>query len=149
MSRSSAIFGDENVHLDIPSNHLVLKSYSLLNRQSFYQAVTVPTHRLGHALDNIMLSYYILLHYVYYYIYIIICYYYILFYIIRPTDDLVCSTTVTQLLSSDHYCVVCDFSTIKPGNHAELKQSRNLRVMNLTTLKVNICQIISPTLCLF
>ena len=66
---------------------------------------------------------------------------------LRPNDDIVCSTTVTQLLSSDHYCVVGDLSVIKPVNHAELKQSRNLRGTNLTTLKADICLLISPTLC--
>ena len=65
----------------------------------------------------------------------------------RPNDDIVSSTIVTQLLSSDHYCVVCDLSVIKPVNHAELKQSRNLRDINLTTFKVDVCQLISPTLC--
>ena len=66
----------------------------------------------------------------------------------RPNDDIVCSTTLTQLLSSDHYCVVCDLSAIKPVSHAELKQSRNLRGINLTTIRAYICQLISPTLCL-
>ena len=72
-----------------------MKISNLLNRYSFYQAVTVPTHKLGHTLDIVMF---------------------------RPIDDIVYSTTATQLLSSDHYCVVCDLSAIKPGNHAELKQ---------------------------
>ena len=57
------------------------------------------------------------------------------------------STTVTQLLSSDHYCVICDLSAINPVNHAELKQSRNLCGINFTTIKEDICQLISPTLC--
>ena len=66
---------------------------------------------------------------------------------LRPTDDIVCSTTVTLLFSYDHYCVVCDLSAIKPVDHAELKQSRKLRGINLTTIKADICQLISPTLC--
>ena len=120
LSSKSIILGDLNVHFDIPTNHLVLKINSLLNRYSFYQAVTLPTHKCGHTLDIVML---------------------------RPNENIVCSTTVTQLLSSDHYCVVCDLSVIKPVNHADLKQSRNLRGTNLTTLKADICQLISPTLC--
>ena len=64
---------------------------------------------------------------------------------LRPNDDIVCSTTATKLLSSDYYCVVCDLSVIKPVNHAELKQSRNLRGINLTTFKADICQLFSPT----
>ena len=75
---------------------LVLNVNSLINRLSFYQAVTVPAHKLGYTPDIIMF---------------------------RPTDDIVCSTTVTQLLSSDHYCVVCCLSVIKHVKHAELKQS--------------------------
>ena len=56
-------------------------------------------------------------------------------------------TTVTQLRSSDHCCVICDLSAIKPVNHAEHKQSRNLRGINLTTFEADICLLISPTLC--
>ena len=65
----------------------------------------------------------------------------------RHNDDIVCSTTVTKIPSSDHYCVVCYLSAIKPVNHAELKQSINLRGINLETFKADICQLISPTLC--
>ena len=119
LSSGSMILGDINVHFDIPTNPLVLKINSLLNRYSFYQAVTVPTHKLGHTLDIVMF---------------------------KPNDDIVCSTTVTQLLSSDHYCVVCGLSVIKPINHAELKQSSNLHDINLATFKADICQLISPTL---
>ena len=89
--------GDKNVHFDIPTNTLVLKINSLLNRYSSYQVITVPTHRLCHTLVIAMF---------------------------RPTDDIVCPTTVTQLPSSDHYCVVCDLSAIKPVNHAEIKKSK-------------------------
>ena len=78
------------------------------------------THMFGHTLDIVML---------------------------RPTYGIVCSTTVTLLLSSDHYCVVCDLSAIKPVIHAELKMSRNLCGINLTNFKEDIGQLISPTLC--
>ena len=80
-SSKSIILGDLNLHFYTPTNPLVLKINSLLNRYSFYQAVTVPSHKFGHSLDIVML---------------------------RHNDDIVCSTTVTQLLSSDHYCVACD-----------------------------------------
>ena len=95
LSSSSVILADLDVHFDIPTNPPVLKINRLPNRYSFYQAVTVPTHKFGHTIDIVMF---------------------------RPTDDIVCSTTVTQLLSSDHNCVVCDLSAMKPVNHAELKQ---------------------------
>ena len=99
LSSSSVILGGLSVHFDIPTNPIVLKINSLLNRFSFYQGVSIPAHTLGQTLDIV---------------------------IFRPTDEIVCSTTVTQLLSSDHYCVVCDLSAIKPINHVELKQSRNM-----------------------
>ena len=89
------ILEDLNVHFDITTNPPVLKINSLLNRYSFYHVVTVPTHKFGHTLDIVVL---------------------------RPNDDIVCSTTVTQLLSSCHYCVVYDLSVIKPVNHSEFKQ---------------------------
>ena len=44
LSSSSVILGDLSVHFDIPTNPLVKNISSLLNRDSFYQAVTVPTH---------------------------------------------------------------------------------------------------------
>ena len=120
-SSSTIILGDLNVHFDIPTSPLVLKIKSAKWAQ-FYQPVTIPTHKLVHALDIVMLT---------------------------PTDDSVRSTTVTQLLLSDHCCVVCDLSAIKPVNHAELKQSTNLCGINLTTFKADVCLLISATLCLF
>ena len=63
------ILGDLNAHFDMPTNPLVHKINSLLNRYSFYQAVTVPTHMFSHTLDIAIL---------------------------RLTDDIVCSTTVIQ-----------------------------------------------------
>ena len=65
----------------------------------------------------------------------------------RPTEDIVFSTTFTKLHSSDHYCLVCDLSVIKPINYAEVKQSRNFHGINLTTFNADIGQLISPTLC--
>ena len=75
----------------MPTNSLVLTNHSLLNRCGLCQTITVPTHKLDHTQDIA---------------------------IIRPTDDNVCSTSVSQLLMSDHFCVVCDLSAVKPISHA-------------------------------
>ena len=40
---------------------------------------------------------------------------------LKPNDDIVCSTTVTLLPSSDYYCVDFDISVVQPVNHAEIK----------------------------
>ena len=82
LSSSSIILGDLNVHVDIPTNHPVLKISSLLNRYSFYQAITVATHKLGHTLDIAMF---------------------------RPTDGIVCSITVTQLHLTDNTVLYVTF----------------------------------------
>ena len=55
LSSSNIILGDLNVHFDIPTNPLVLKTNIVLNWYSFYQAVSVPTHKLGHNLDIVTL----------------------------------------------------------------------------------------------
>ena len=119
LSSCNIILGDLYVHFDKPTHPEVMKINSLLNRYCFYHAVTVPTHRLGHTLNIVMF---------------------------RPYDDIVCSTTVTKLPSSDHYCVVCDLFVIKTVSHAELKLSRYLRGINLKTINADICQLILPTL---
>ena len=106
LSNSNIILGDITVHFDVPTNPLVLKISTLLNRYSVYQASAIPTHELGPTLDIA---------------------------IFRPTYDITCFTTVTQLLSSDHYCVVCDLYTTKPVNHAEHKQSRSFRGIDIET----------------
>ena len=56
----------------------------------------------------------------------------------RPIDDIGCQTTVSQLLSSDHYCVVCDLFKIILANNAEPKQLRNLHCTDLKTFKTYI-----------
>ena len=88
---------------------------------SFHQAVAAPTHKLRHTPDIVLFT---------------------------PTYDNVRFTTVTQLPSSDHYCDVRNFSATKTINRAELKQSRNLRDINLTIFRADIFQLISHTLCL-
>ena len=77
LSISSIISEDLNVHLGVHTNPLVRKILSLLNRYSIYQAVTAPTHMLGNILHIVMF---------------------------RPTDNIVCSITISQLILSNHYC---------------------------------------------
>ena len=116
LSSSSVILGDLNEHLHILT--LFHKIYSLLNRYSFDQAVTVPTHKLGHTLGIAMF---------------------------RPTDDIVCSTTVTQLLLYHHISVTCDLSAVKPVNNTEVNQCRNTCGIDLKTFKADIWQSTLPT----
>ena len=63
LSSKSIILEHLNVHFDIPTNRLVLKINSLLNRYSFYEAVTAPTTKFGHTLDiaclDVMMTLYV------------------------------------------------------------------------------------------
>ena len=54
LSSSSIILGNVDAHFDILTKPLVLKISSLLNRYSFYQTVTVPSHMCGHTLDIVV-----------------------------------------------------------------------------------------------
>ena len=62
-------------------------------------------------------------------------------------DDIVCSTTVTQLLSSDPYFEICDLSAANHVNNADLKQASSLHGIDLTTFEEDRCQSTLPTLC--
>ena len=118
LSTSSIISEDINVHLDVTTSALVRKINCLLKRHSIYQTAIVPSHTSDQILYIVMS---------------------------RPPDDIVCSITVSQLILSDHYCVVCHLSAIKPVNHAERKQARSLRGIDLKTFKADLCQLMSPT----
>ena len=58
LSSSSIIAGELNVHFDILTSPLILKINSLQNRYSFHPIVTIPTNKLCHTLNIVMLYYY-------------------------------------------------------------------------------------------
>ena len=54
---------------------------------NFSQAVNEPRHECGNTLDWVMF---------------------------RPEDNVLCSTSVTQSIASDHFCVVCELCVAVP-----------------------------------
>ena len=81
------ILGDINFHFDQPQNPSTAKMVELLEVFNINQIINKPTHNRGHIIDWV-------LH--------------------RPDDNIVKSATVTEELSSDHFCVICELSVIPP-----------------------------------
>ena len=71
LSGKCIILGDTSVHFDSPKNLCTAKLLSSLDMFNFSQAVNEPTHERGHTLDWVMF---------------------------RPEDNVLCSTSATQLL---------------------------------------------------
>ena len=91
-----------NVHFDSPNNPCTAKLLNSLDMFNFSQAVNKPTHELGHTLDWVMF---------------------------RPEDNGLCSTAVTQAISSDHFCVVCELCVAVPPDPAVYRESSTRRLV--------------------
>ena len=74
------IFGDFNLHVDLPNDVAALKFLDRLETFGLKQHVNVVTHRCGHILDLV---------------------------ITRSDDDLVLNLNVTDPIISDHLAVHC------------------------------------------
>ena len=57
------------------------------------------------------------------------------------------STSVTQELSSDHFCVVCDLSVSAPPSPPEFKEVHSLRAMDRDAFRHDLSVEVSPALC--
>ena len=82
------IFGDFNLHVDLPNDVAALKFLDLLETFGLKQHVNVATHRCGHTLDLV---------------------------ITRSDDDLVSNLNVTDPIISDHLAVHCKIAFKKPS----------------------------------
>ena len=59
----------------------------------------------------------------------------------RPEDNVLCSTSVTQAVSSDHFCVA-----VSP-DPAVYRESRNIRAIDRAAFRGDLCMLVSPELC--
>ena len=87
---------------------------------NFSQAVHEPTHERGHTLDWVMF---------------------------RPEDNVLCSTSVTQPIASDYFCVDCELCVAVPPDPAVYRESRNIRAIDRAALRYDLCMLVSPELC--
>ena len=92
----------------------------MLDEFCFSQSVTEPTHERGHILDWI---------------------------VFRPDDNLLSSTSVSQSLTSDHYCVVCELCVTVPPDPAVFTDTRNIRAMNRSDFRTDLRACVSPEQC--
>ena len=97
------VLGDINFHFNKPNHPSTVKLLDMFDQFRFVQSVNKPTHRLGNTLDWV---------------------------IHRPEDNIVKSTEVTQALSSDHYCVMCDLSTQRLPPTTAYRTVRCLRAVD-------------------
>ena len=121
LSGTYVVLGDINFHFDQPQHPSTAKMIELLDQFSLSQSVTEPTHNRGHIIDWIM-------H--------------------RPQDGVVRSTLVTQELTSDHFCVVCDLSVAAPPPPPMFMEVRSLRTVLRLILDYFPLSIISCVACL-
>ena len=80
----------------------------ILNDFQFVQSENEPTHVKGHCLDWVM-------H--------------------RPDDHVVKSVTVTQALTSVHYCILCELSVRRPVDKPLYVTSRSVLLMDLSAFQ--------------
>jgi endonuclease/exonuclease/phosphatase (EEP) superfamily protein YafD len=101
---SPLILGDINLPFNKPTLPSTSKLLGLIEEFRFSQSVNEPTHVKGNTLDWVM-------H--------------------RPEDGIVKSTAVTQALSSDHYCVMCELSALRPSPPSLFRTVRSLRSLDM------------------
>jgi hypothetical protein len=101
------ITGDFNFHMESTSDPVSVRFKELLESASLSQHVTSPTHTSGHMLDLIMS---------------------------RPSDKVVCSTSVSSLIS-DHHAIHSKLNINRPPLPRKTVNYRNLKKMNMVQFK--------------
>eukprot|EP00745_Piridium_sociabile_P024050 TRINITY_DN37831_c0_g1_i3.p2 TRINITY_DN37831_c0_g1~~TRINITY_DN37831_c0_g1_i3.p2 ORF type:complete len:115 (+),score=16.27 TRINITY_DN37831_c0_g1_i3:3-347(+) len=93
----------------------------MLNMFGLSQSVCQPTHKRGRIIDCVLF---------------------------RPQDNVVQSTSLTQELSSDHLCVVCDLHVEASPAPVIYKEASNLRALDREVFTQDLRMTVSPTLSL-
>ena len=117
---SSVILGDINFHFDQPKKTYVARTIDILNDFGFVQSVDQTTQKKGHIIDWV-------LH--------------------RPSENLLCSTQVTQELSSDHFCVVSDLKISVPESLSKTILTRKINKIDRSAFQRDLSARISPNQC--
>ena len=86
----ACLVGDMNIHFDDPLQSQTKQTLTTLSLYNLVQVINRPTHRCGHIINWV---------------------------IVRPDDDILTKSTVTDSLESDHYCIKFHFnvSVSKPS----------------------------------
>ena len=67
--------------------------------------------------------------------------------IFRPEDNVLCSTSVTQSIASDHFCIACELCVAVPPDPTVYRESRNMRAIDGAAFRDDLCMLVSPELC--
>ena len=59
---------------------------------------------------------------------------------------MLCSSTVTRAIASDHFCVVCELCVAVPPDPAVYRESRNIRAIDRASFRDDLCMLVSPEL---
>ena len=62
-------------------------------------------------------------------------------------QKIMCSTSVTQSIASDHFCVVCKLRVAVPPDPAVYRESRNISAIDRAAFRDDLCMLVSPELC--
>ena len=116
---SPVVLGDMNFHFNKPKLANVSKLVDMLDIFRFVQDVKDATHDKGNILDWVM-------H--------------------RPDDDIVQSISVTQGLSSDHFCVIAKINAQLLPPPAVFKTVRSLKRLDIDSFKNDLGKAVSTNL---
>ena len=111
------IFGDINVHFDIPSNPLTSKVLLYIDIFDLEQAVKTTSHKLGHILD---------------------------WFLHKKDCDSIISVEVSDALTSDHKCVIARLRvSIPPPPPPVYRRTRNLRMIDRLAIRADFSEKLS------
>ena len=119
MKGSPIILGDINFHFNRPESNDVSKLIDLLDIFRFTQGVNQPTHEKGNILDWIMF---------------------------RPEDNIMKSVSVSQGLTSDHFCIVNKMYASVSVPSPVYKTIRPIKKINISNFQSDLKEVVSNTL---
>ena len=110
------IVGDFNYHFDNSSDRNTQKMKDLFEMYGLKQSVIGPTQKSGHTLDWI---------------------------ISRPSENILRKTYISNDLTSDHNCIVCDLNIPDTQLSKEYKQFRNIQSIDRDLFRNDLTQSLS------
>ena len=88
---------------------------------NFSQAINEPTHECGNTLDWVMF---------------------------RPADNVLCSSSVSQSIDSDHFWVVCELCFAVPPDPAVYRESCNICALDIAAFHADLWVLVFLEVCL-
>ena len=106
------LLGDANTHFDSPQEPFVRKVINILSMFNMQQTIDKPTHEKGHTLDWLVIH--------------------------NSDTNLHTSSTVTDALVSDHYCIMSLFDVVPARCATMYRLVRNVRDIDRSAFKIDV-----------